>query len=352
MKRIPSAFSVASLRAAHRRSKPGRRRFRARVAAGVFVLAASLLHAAGFPEAGISNGLLTAKLYLPDAATGYYRATRFDWSGQIPDLVYKGHSYFGEWNPAPYDPKLHDAITGPVEEFLTNNAGLGYAEAKAGGTFIKIGVGVIRKPDEPRFRQFETYEIVDPGKWTVKKHADSVEFTQIVADPSSGYAYRYTKIVRLLKGKPSMVLEHRLKNTGKKLIESDVYEHNFYMIDKQPTGPDVVVKFPFEVHATQDLHGLAETRGKQLVYLKELSPGGQSAQSNLTGFGSDPKDYDITEENLKTGAGVRQTSDRPVARINYWSIRSTACPEAYIHMSIPPGQEFTWKINYDFYTTK
>jgi hypothetical protein len=307
--------------------------------------------AADAPEAAISNGVLSAKLSLPDPVNGYYRATRFDWSGQMPDLQYKGHSYFGMWNPAPYDPKLHDAIMGPVEEFLTNGMGLGYAEAKAGGTFLKIGVGVIRKPDEPKFQQFQTYEIVDPGKWTVKKHADSVEFTQVVKDPSSGYAYEYTKVVRLVKGKPDMVLEHRLRNTGSKAIESDVYEHNFYMIDKQPTGPDVVVKFPFEVHNKVDFRGMAETRGKELVYLKEIE-GRQSVQSELTGFGTDAKDYDIAEENTKTGAGVRQTSDRPVARINYWSIRSTACPEAYIHMNIEPGKEFTWKIMYNFYTTK
>jgi len=307
--------------------------------------------AADAPEAAISNGVLSAKLSLPDPVNGYYRATRFDWSGQMPDLQYKGHSYFGMWNPAPYDPKLHDAIMGPVEEFLTNGMGLGYADARAGGTFVKIGVGVIRKPDEPKFQQFKTYEIVDPGKWTVKKHADSVEFTQVVKDPSSGYAYEYTKVVRLVKGKPDMVLEHRLKNTGSKAIESDVYEHNFYMIDQQPTGPDVVVKFPFEVHNKVDFRGMAETRGKELVYLKEIEKG-QSVQSELTGFGTDVKDYDISEENTKTGAGVRQTCDRPVVRINYWSIRSTACPEAYIHMNIEPGKEFTWKIMYNFYTTK
>jgi hypothetical protein len=312
--------------------------------------AASLI-AADFPQADISNGILKATLYLPDAEKGYYRATRFDWSGQIPSLEYKGHTYFGVWNPAPYDPKLHDAITGPVEEFLTDGMGLGYADAKPGGTFIKLGVGVIRKPDEPKFQQFKTYEIVDPGKWIVKKKADSIAFTQIVKDPASGYAWEYTKTVRLVKGQPRMVLEHRLKNTGTKVIASDVYEHNFYMLDKQPTGPDVVVKFPFEVHAAGDFHGLAETRGKDLVYLKELVDR-QSAQSELTGFSSDPKDYNISEENLKTGAGVRQTSDRPLVRINYWSIRTTACPEAYIRMHIEPGKEFTWRIAYDFYTTK
>jgi len=309
------------------------------------------LCAAGFPEANISNGILTAKLYLPDPEHGYYRATRFDWAGLISDLEYKGHTYFGVWNPRTWDPKLNDAVTGPVEEFLTDGQGLGYAESKPGGAFIKIGVGVIRRPEESKFQQYKTYEIVDGGKWKIRQHTDSVEFIQIVADPGSGYGYEYRKIVRLVKGRPEMVLEHRLRNTGRKTIESDVYEHNFYMIDKQPTGPDVVVKFPFMVHASGDFRGLAEIRGKELVYLKELGER-QTAQSELTGFSSVVKDYDITEENTRTGAGVRQTADRPVARINYWSIRTTACPEAYIHMNIAPGKEFDWKIRYNFYTTK
>ena len=328
--------------------------FRTSLAAALVLtagLSPGLSDVASFPEATISNGLVTAKLYLPDAQAGYYQGTRFDWSGQIPDLEYKGHTYFGQWNPAPYRAKLHDAIMGPVEEFLTDGAGLGYAKAEAGGTFLKIGVGVIKKPEEKGFQQFKTYDIADPGKWTTKKQANSVQFTQAVSDASSGYAYQYTKVVELVKGKPVLVLAHRLKNTGKKVIESDVYEHNFYVLDKQPVGPDTLVKFPFDVHATEDLAGLAETRGKEFVYLKELS-GRESAHSNLTGFSSDPKDYDISEENRKSGAGVRQTSDRPIVRINYWSIQSTACPEAYIHMKVAPGETFTWKISYEFYTTK
>ena len=37
--------------------------------------------AADYPEAQISNGVLQVKLLLPDAQKGYYRGTRFDWSG-------------------------------------------------------------------------------------------------------------------------------------------------------------------------------------------------------------------------------------------------------------------------------
>jgi hypothetical protein len=309
--------------------------------------AAATLAAADFPQAEISNGSAHAKLYLPDPEQGYYRATRFDWSGQIASLEAQGHNYFGKWFDR-YDPKLHDAILGPVEEFLTNGEGLGYKEVKAGESFVKIGVGAVRKPEERAFRQFNTYEITDPGKWTVNKFPDRVEFTQELHD-TAGYAYLYKKTVRLTNGKPQLVLEHSLKNTGSKVIETSVYEHNFYMIDDKPAGPDYIVKFPFDVRATADLKGMAETRGKEFTYMKEL-PKGPSVYTALEGFGNTPKDYDIRVENRAANAGVRQTSDRPLSKLVFWSIRSTVCPEAYIDMRIEPGKEFTWRIAYDFYT--
>ena len=40
------------------------------------------------PQAEISNSQLRAKLYLPDAQSGYYRGTRFDWSGAVASLEY------------------------------------------------------------------------------------------------------------------------------------------------------------------------------------------------------------------------------------------------------------------------
>ncbi len=132
-------------------------------------LAAGLLFAADFPQAQITNGQIRARLALPDAQKGFYRGTRFDWSGVILSLEYKGHNYYGPWFDKT-DPKVRDfvydgpgivagpcsAITGPAEEFSTNNRGLGYDEAKAGGTFIKIGVGVLRKPETGNYDQLQS----------------------------------------------------------------------------------------------------------------------------------------------------------------------------------------------------
>jgi len=317
-----------------------------KILAASVCFAASIL-AANFPEAEISNGSIHARLRLPDPQRGYYRGTRFDWSGVIASLQYKGHEYFGQWFEK-YDPNIHDCITGPVEEFRTNEAGLGYDEVKAGGTFIRIGVGVVRKPEEEAYRPFNTYEIVSNGKWTVHKAGDHIEFVHALKD-ASGYGYVYRKTVRLTRDKPELVLEHSLKNTGRRPIDTAVYDHNFFVIDGTPTGPEFTVKFPFALQATRDLKDMAEVRAKDLVYRRDLEKG-ESVFTELQGYGKSAEDYDIRIENRKAGAGVHIVGDQPLAKVVFWSIRTTLCPEPYIHMRVEPGSESKWKIAYDFYT--
>jgi hypothetical protein len=305
------------------------------------------LAAAEFPQIQISSGTVRATIYLPDPQNGYYRATRFDWSGVVASLESGGHTYFGKWFDR-YDPKIHDAIMGPVEEFLTKGAGLGYDAVAPGGSFVKIGVGALRKPDEPRFQQFHTYQILDTGKRTVDSGRDWIEFAQVLSDVN-GYAYVYRKRLSLAKDRPELVLDHSLKNTGRKTIETSVYEHNFYMLDSQPAGPDYIVKFPFAPRATGDLAGLAEVRGKEVLFLRELTTG-QSVYTGLEGYDGTAADYDIRVENRKTGAGVRQKGDQRLAKVVFWSNPKTVCPEAYIDLHLEPGQESKWRIAYEFYS--
>lgn len=313
--------------------------------------------AADYPEAVIANRSIRARVSLPDTEQGSYRGTRFDWSGIITSLESGGHRYFAPFYEE-FDPNVRDvdikgtvragpisAVSGPVEEF----GPIGYEDAKPGGTFIKIGVGALQKPDEPRYDHYRMYAIAVPGKWSVRRSSSQVELTQEVRDPGSGYAYIYRKTVRLLPGKARMALEHSLQNIGSKTLAGNVYDHNFFVIDGQPAGPDFTLKFAFEPKAARDLGKLAEVRGSQIDYLKVLE-GGDVAQTPLQGFGATAKDYDFRVENRKTGAGVHVTGDRPLARMFLWSIRTTVCPEAYIDVSVAPGQEFKWNILYEFYS--
>ncbi len=297
------------------------------------------------PNAKLSNGRIRATVHLPDAAAGYYRGTRFDWSGMIAELSHNGHEYFGQWFER-YDPKIHDAIMGPVEEFLTGtDSALGYAEAKPGETFVRIGVGTVRKPQEAAYQRYVTYEIVDPGKRTVNKSGNAIEFMHELQDPS-GYAYIYRKTLRL--DGETLVLEHQLKNTGKKPIDTTVYDHNFFTLDHQTTSPDFVVRFGFTPRAARPLNDLAEVKGNELTFLKTFEKG-QTVFTEVEGFGAKPSDYDFRIENRKTGASVRITGDRPLTKVYFWSAWKTVCPEPYIDVSAAPGQESSWRITYQFY---
>jgi hypothetical protein len=314
----------------------------------VFCLVAISGGAATFPQAEISNGLIKAKLLLPDPERGYYRGTRFDWDGVIESLTYQDHNFFGQWFEH-YDPLSHDAIMGPVEEFRGDEGALGYSEAKAGGYFVKIGIGILRKPDDEKYQFYRTYPIVSTGRRIVTPEADRVIF-QHELNNGEGYAYVYKKTVRLARGKPELIIEHELKNVGRRVIDTSVYNHDFYMIDGRPAGPGYRVTFAFTPRAQEDLKGLAEIRGNELVYARELKAQGESVATALTGFGTDPKDNDVIVENTEARAGVREMGNRPLSSFYFWSIRSTVCPEGYIHMRIEPGKTFRWKITYRFYT--
>jgi len=311
------------------------------------------------PTAEITNGQIRAVVYLPDAKHGFYRATRFDWSGVVSSLQHQGHDYYGRWFQAT-DPGVHDfvyrgadivaspytAITGPVDEF----APVGWEEARPGGTFIKIGVGVLRRPDESQYDNYRLYEIVDSGKWTIKKARARIDFTQELADRSTGYSYIYRKSLRLVSGRPEMVLEHSLRNVGTRAIRTSVYNHNFLVLDGKPPGPGLVVTVPFRIQTRQPPNKkLAEIRGNQIVYLKTLE-GQEVVTTSLEGFTDTPKDSEIRIEDSRLGAGMKITSDRPLSSESLWSIRTVIAMEPFVSVTVEPAKNFNWNSTYTYYT--
>lgn len=316
--------------------------------------------AASFPQAEISNGQITAKMYLPNAKSGFYRSTRFDWSGAVYSLQYHGHNFYGPWFDT-IDPKVINwvyrggeivsgpcsGLWGPVDEFQTP---LGFDEAKPGGTFIKIGVGVLRKT-EGAYNRYYPYQVLNPGKWSVKMHRDSVEFTQRLSDPALGYAYVYRKVVRLVKDKPEMVIERSLRNTGAREIESATYDHNFMVIDKQTPGPAFTFQVPFGIETQRQPNPeLAKIENDRIVFQKPLSGQDQLAVF-IQGFNDGANDNEIAIADRRVGAGVKIGVNRPLLRELLWSIRTVLAVEPYVAIDIQPGAEFTWRNTFDYYTT-
>ncbi len=298
------------------------------------------------PEVEINNGLIKAGIYLPDSTNGYYRATRFDWSGLIPYLEYDGHSYFGKWFKN-YDPLLHESVMGPVEEF----APLGYKETAIGDSFLKIGVGMLVKPKESRYNKFKLYNISDHGTWKIQENSNEVILQHNLN--SKKYSYRYEKVISLPKGKPELILSHQFTNTGNTRIETEMYNHNFFLIDSLKIGPGYIVKLPFDIETEGKVKGIgkyAEVYKKEIRFVENLPEGNQVYIEYIRGYSKESKTYTINIENKTTRAGVKIQSNRPLSKLSFWSNHKTICPEPFISIKTEPGETFAWKTTYTFYT--
>ena len=307
---------------------------------------------AAAPHVDISNGVITARIAPPDLSKGFYRGTRFDQAGVITSLTFKDRNFYGPWfdRVAPkvldyaYDPQGRvvggpdSATSGPVEEF----APLGF-EAKP-GTFVKIGVGVLRQPDTQAYDHYRHYKIEDAGTRTTKLTRDSITFTQALSN--NGTAYVYEKTLRLVPGKPELVIEHRLKNTGSKPINTSVYDHNFLTL--KPGNAGIRVTFPFTIAAASPPPAdLLRIEGTTLTYLRPMK-NKERISFLITGYANDAKDYDFTVEDTASRTGVRVQGDHPITRLNIFSIDKVQSVEPYIAVDLAPGEEKHWRYTYSF----
>lgn len=294
-----------------------------------------------YPSAVISNNEVKMKVYLPDPEKGLYRATRFDWSGVIGSTQYQGHEYFGYWKDT-HDPLYHEDLTGPVEGFI--DPGLGYSDAQAGGKFIRTGVGILEKGDETEYNWTGTYKILDHGTWNIDQGEGWLSFTHEI-NSDFGYAYVYKKTIKLKND--GFIIEHMLQNTGTKTIETDQFNHNFFMIDKEKSGPSFTVSFPYAISTNDDLKGILEIKDKDLNFIKELN--GNSVFLELSGFSNEIADHQVTITNNKSGAGVTFSVDKPLSRMAFWACETTLCPENFIQISVAPDEQENWTSDYSLF---
>jgi hypothetical protein len=310
---------------------------------------------AAAPVITLTNGRITAKVAPPDLERGFFRGTRFDQAGVVTSLTLNGREFYGPWFSRTA-PEVLDytytadglvagpdsAATGPVEEF----AQLGFDDAKPGGTFVKIGVGVLRRPDDRPYDKYWHYEIADWGQRSIRHTKNSVTFTQKIAAGPLGYAYDYEKTLRLVPGAHQLMIEHMLKNTGTRTISSNVYDHNFLRLTQGNDG--IKVTFPFKpVAANPPAADLLRIDGNSLTYLRPMAYK-ERISFTLTGFGPTASDYDIAITDTKRGAGVRLEGDQPITRMNIFSIDTTQSTEPYIAIELAPGAQKRWRYTYTF----
>ncbi len=293
-----------------------------------------------FPASRLCAHEVTAVLCLPDADKGYYRGTRFDWSGVVRSLRYAGHRYVDEWF-AHHDPLRHDGICGPVDEFTQ----IGYDEARPGEEFLKIGVGTLRRPEETTpYDRFRLYEIVDPGIREVQTARDSVEFRHRIL--SDHYGYDYRKTVRLTDG-PHLRIEYMLRNLGPSQLAGHVYNHNFFTLDRIATGCDTEILLPFrpEGNWREPYRSVALTPDG-IAFSRDLRPGESVFMGDLHGHDPASESFGFAIRNRRTGAGVEVSGSGRLSHTVFWACPTVACLEPYVPFKIFPGEMRSWHLDY------
>lgn len=302
----------------------------------------------GYVE-GLKARGVSLTLCVPDVESGYYRGTRFDWAGIIRSLSFKGHEYVDEWFDN-YDPAHHDCVCGPVEEFTQ----IGYEDALAGGAFLKIGVGMLRKPVEEKYDRFNVYEISDPGErsFSIDSERGSAVFRHLLKS-GLGYEYDYVKEVSI-KAQGVLELSHTLKNTGPLPLSGSVYDHNFFTLDSMRVGPATLIDFPFKPEGDwrQSYDNVALT-GSGIRFSKELVKGdsvfmgnlhpGNKGEDSLSGHFPG---YSFRLFNASSGAGIEAKCESPFDFMVFWSNHRVSCLEPYIPFCVQPGGSFSWTIVY------
>jgi hypothetical protein len=294
----------------------------------------------------LKAGDFTVSLNPLDPKSGRYRGTRFNWSGSFHKITLRGHEFVARWQES-RDPLHHDNITGPVDEF-DNESPPGFATAKAGASFAKIGVGALKRPDAEPYRFARTYELLDGGRWTQDFQASSALFTHELDHPAA--TYRYTKSITVGAG-GKLTIAHELTNRGSAPLVTSHYGHHFFRIDDTPVGApyELELAYPMTLNDARGRVDLFELKDRTLRLRGDLGSG-DYVYSLLPGFGSAINDHRFTLRNTKTGSAIVAIGDRPLTKFQLWGVRTTLCPEPFVRIEVPAGGTERWSTRYRFET--
>ncbi len=300
----------------------------------------------------LGNHALELSIALP-GAPGAYRGTRFSWAGVIREAWCLGHRWFGPWRATCHPADWHDEVSGTAGEFGMGTNGmpapLGFDAAAAGDTFVKIGVGVLRRPDERPYNFAGQYELVEAPRWEVVHEAQRVTMRQeLVHGP---HAYRYTYRLELAAEETAFITHHTLENLGDVQIHQSHYAHNFVRIDGHPIGPEMELTFPFVPRLQRTCDDLAEVHGNRLLFRRHFMAR-EAMFSMMTGYSDAIGDNAVTIRQASTGLELRIAGDRPVTRYHLFAVEGAVCPEPFVELILEPATSMSWQHRYTFIDTQ
>ncbi len=288
----------------------------------------------------LKNKNLFVRIDLPEEG---YSFSRFDWTGKITEVRYKGISVTGRERSDGVDENLFGK--GLYNEFGID-AALGFEEAEIGGWFHKIGIGLLKK-QHPDYL-FHRMHRMKPAsfQWTGD---DEKIVLACTSEKAHGYAYFLQKKIQL--NESGFKISYQLKNTGEKKIETQEYVHNFMAIDENLIGSDYTLRFPFPIK-TEGFGEVVDPENLVKIDLNSVTfsetPTDQFFFSHLPG--GEPVKAEWVLINHKRQLAVRESGNFETDKINLWGWRHVISPELFFNMAIEPGDVAGWSRNYKIFS--
>ena len=272
-----------------------------------------------------------------------YNFSRFDWTGKITHVKFKGVPVTTIERTDDVDANLFGK--GLYNEFGIE-AAIGFEETEPGDWFHKIGVGALKKTDGPY--QFTTPYKIRPAIFHVKPQGDILCIT-CLSDNLNGYAYRLKKEFRIQEN--ALVIQYELENTGQKSINTDEYVHNFMGVDNDLIGKEYELRFQFKLEE-QEFQMLVNPEGKMELLTEKISFNGNPKQqffiSHLNGTQTVTAYWELIHKN--SGIGIRESGSFDTQKVNLWGWEHVVSPELFYEINIAPGDTITWWRHYNFFS--
>ena len=280
-----------------------------------------------------------------DLPLANYTSSRFDWTGKIVSVTYKNICISSTEKLNVNDDFRYGK--GFYNEFGID-AAVGYNETKEGDWFHKIGIGLLKK-EGGEYLFSRNYEI-QPAVFEVTAKPDKL-IISCKSQNVNGYSYILIKEIELVE--TGFIIKYHLKNTGEKTINTNEYVHNFLAVNKEFTGSDYILKFPFQIKP-ELFEGNVNPERKVEIGKQEITfngtPNEQFFFSNVSGNENVDAAWELI--NTKDKIGLRETGSFKTFKVNLWGWKHVISPELFFDIHIEPGHDIEWSRTYTVFEIK
>lgn len=240
----------------------------------------------------------------------------------------------------------------------------GYNEGSNGSSFLKIGVGILRRNSSP-YNFSSNYEVVELAQTTTTWESDRAHFVQTLSGTANGYSCQLEEDV-IVKN-DSILMNYVLTNTGTKTFTTEQYLHNFLTFSQKNVGPNYRVYFPYQMVTSPKVQEWAPPVLKQvgrglkfvddnppMVSLENMVLYTKTISSVPKTWVYKPDDYlgpdTIAVEQSEIGQRVIIDSSLRSAYVGIWTTSYQVSPEQFLIITLAPGEHAAFTRTYKFST--